>query len=405
MTIDYQSLTVEQLQSMTDEEFARLDPSQIPQGEGSSVLTSDMLTTSGSNEANDQQLQDQPVTQPETAPEQDQALDQNQPTPVVEQEQVIEETQTGAEQSEATREGISVNHEAPSSQQPTPTQQPQTQSTPEADFYQQVTAKFNASGKEFQVTDAKDVVALMQKGIDYNVKMATLKPSLKMVKALEANGITQEDLGVLIDLHQRKPEAIARIVKDADIDLYSVDEEKVNSYTPTHAAISDADYAFNEVADSLSHRPKFQEVINFIGSSAVQDQEHVYQNPELLAMLTSQAESGLFDQIMTRVMQERAVGRLQGMTNLQAYDAIGRTMFGGEPTPQQQPVTQPVVNQVAQPAPVPQVQTQRAPNPARNAAAAPSTQKAGHKQSSLTPHDIWSMSDEEFAKIDPKFLT
>jgi len=126
----------------------------------------------------------------------------------------------------------------------------------------------------------------------------------------------------------------------------------------------------------------------------------------LLATLVDQAEKGLFQQVWSRVEQERALGRLQGMTNLQAYDAIGTAMFGGaEPAHTQQPT--PVVNQVQQPIPVPvPVQTpQRTPNPARQAAAAPSTQKAGVSKPSLTPHDIWNMSEEEFAKIDPKFLT
>jgi len=97
MTIDYQSLTVEQLQNMSEEEFNQLDPNLLPQSSGPSELTSDMLTNSNSNEVpGTQALQENQVTQPEVV-ENNQALE-SQPTPAVEQN--LEETQVGAEQSE-----------------------------------------------------------------------------------------------------------------------------------------------------------------------------------------------------------------------------------------------------------------------------------------------------------------
>ena len=391
MTIDYSALTPEALSKMTDEEFNSIDPSKLPEfTNGSFEATSDQLLAQGSNgvleENTEADLISQPSVEEEDTPHQ-------QPTePQV--EVVAEAPQVSAEQGEAPN--------AESAEDTPPTTQDKTAA---ADFYTKVTAKFNASGKEFQVDNADDVISLMQKGIDYNIKMSTLKPALKMVKALEAHGITQEDLGLLIDIHNRKPEAIASLVKQADIDLYSVDDESVDRYAPTDAQITDEEYEFQNVISSISASPRYADVMQFVANSTVADKQEVYSQPQILKSLVDHAQLGIFDKVMAEVDKLQVLGRLpQGMTPLQAYHAIGSQMFGGEPTPSQE---RPQVNpQVQQPIPKPVQRPVQQPqsNTARRAAAAPSNAAKPGAKPKPTAHDLFTMSDEEFSKIDPNFL-
>lgn len=391
MTIDYSALTPEALGKMTDEEFNQIDPSKLPEfTNGSFEATSEQLLAQGSDEDLEENAEAEPISQP-AVEEQDNS--HQQPTePHV--EEVDEAPQVSAEQSEASN--------AESAEDTPPTTQGTTAAT---DFYTKVTAKFNASGKEFQVDNADDVVSLMQKGIDYNIKMSTLKPALKMVKALEAHGITQEDLGLLIDIHNRKPEAIASLVKQADIDLYSVDEDSVERYAPTDAQITDEEYEFQNVISSISASPRYADVMQFVANSTVADKQEVYSQPQILKSLVEHAQLGIFDKVMAEVDKLQVLGRLpQGMTPLQAYHAIGSQMFGGEPTPSQE---QPQVNpQVQQPIPKPVQRPTQQPqtNTARRAAAAPSNAAKPGAKPKPSAHDLFTMSDEEFSKIDPNFL-
>lgn len=391
MTIDYSALTPEALSKMTDEEFNQIDPSKLPEAtSGSFETTSDQLLAQGSDEDLEEDTEADLISQP-AVEEQDNPHQQ----PTEPQVEVADEApQVSAEQSEASNEE--------SAEDATPTNQDTTVAT---DFYNKVTAKFNASGKEFQVDNADDVISLMQKGIDYNIKMSTLKPALKMVKALEAHGITQEDLGLLIDIHNRKPEAIASLVKQADIDLYSVDEESVDRYAPTDAQITDEEYEFQNVISSISASPRYADVMQFVANSTVADKQEVYSQPQILKSLVEHAHLGIFDKVMAEVDKLQLLGRLpQGMTPLQAYHAIGSQMFGGEPTPSQerpqvnQQVQQPIAKPVQRPVQQPQS------NAARRAAAAPSNAAKPGAKPKLTPHDLFTMSDEEFSKIDPNFL-
>ena len=390
MTIDYSALTPEALSKMTDEEFNQIDPSKLPATSGSFETTSDQLLAQGSDEDLEEDAEADPISQP--AAEEGDTSHQQPTEPHV--EKAGEAPQVSAEQSEAAN--------AESAEDAPPTNQDTTAAT---DFYNKVTAKFNASGKEFQVDNADDVISLMQKGIDYNIKMSTLKPALKMVKALEAHGITQEDLGLLIDIHNRKPEAIASLVKQADIDLYSVDEESVDRYAPTDAQITDEEYEFQNVISSISASPRYADVMQFVANSTVADKQEVYSQPQILKSLVEHAQLGIFDKVMAEVDKLQVLGRLpQGMTPLQAYHAIGSQMFGGEPTPSQerpqvnQQVQQPIAKPVQRPVQQPQS------NAARRAAAAPSNAAKPGAKPKLTPHDLFTMSDEEFSKIDPNFL-
>ena len=391
MTIDYSALTPEALSKMTDEEFNQIDPSKLPEfTNGSFEATSDQLLAHGSDEDPEENAEAEPISQPSVEEED---IPHQQPTePQV--EVVAEAPQVSAEQGEAPN--------AESAEDTSPTTQG---TTAAADFYTKVTAKFNASGKEFQVDNADDVISLMQKGIDYNIKMSTLKPALKMVKALEAHGITQEDIGLLIDIHNRKPEAIASLVKQADIDLYSVDEDSVDRYAPTDAQITDEEYEFQNVISSISASPRYADVMQFVANSSVADKQEVYSQPQILKSLVDHAQLGIFDKVMAEVDKLQVLGRLpQGMTPLQAYHAIGSQMFGGEPTPSQE---QPRVNpQVQQPIPKPVQRPVQQPqsNTARRAAAAPSNAAKPGAKPKPSAHDLFTMSDEEFSKIDPNFL-
>ena len=284
MTIDYSALTPEALSKMTDEEFNKIDPSKLPEfTNGSFETTSDQLLAQGSDEDLEENAEADPISQP-SVEEQDNP--HQQPTePHV--EGGAEAPQVSAEQGEAPN--------AESAEDTPPTTQ---DTTAVADFYTKVTAKFNASGKEFQVDNADDVISLMQKGIDYNIKMSTLKPALKMVKALEAHGITQEDIGLLIDIHNRKPEAIASLVKQADIDLYSVDDESVDRYAPTDAQITDEEYEFQNVISSISASPRYADVMQFVANSTVADKQEVYSQPQILKSLVDHAQLGIFDKVM-----------------------------------------------------------------------------------------------------------
>lgn len=257
-------------------------------------------------------------------------------------------------------------------------------------FYDQLTTPFKANGRKIQVKDANDMIALMQQGANYSKKMAQLKPNLNLVRTLEQHGLNDpEKLAFLVDLHNKNPEAIAKLVKDADIDLYSFDTEQANSYTP-QVVVNEATPLQETIEALYEQHESFGQVIQDV-STLWDDQSKniVSENPQILQAMAAQAENGLYQQIIHALDYERMLGRMVHTPFLQAYSEIEARILNSQANQ----------SQVAQ-------ESFTAPRPTPNQPAQVSNQDKKRKASTpktntATTHsdfDPLKLSDEEFIK-------
>lgn len=256
-------------------------------------------------------------------------------------------------------------------------------------FYNQLTKPFKANGREIQVKDANDMIALMQQGANYSKKMAQLKPHLNLVKTLETHGLTNpEKLAYLVDLYNKKPEAIAKLLKDADIDLYSFDTEQADNYTPQ--AVVNEPTPLQEMIESLyEQHQNFGQVIQDV-STLWDDQSKsiVAENPAILQAMAQQADTGLYQQIIHALDYERMLGRMVHVPFLQAYSEIEARILNAQAN--QAPKAQESFT-----APRPTQQTQVTNQDKKRKAITP---KTGSNNTLNADFDPLKLSDEEFIK-------
>ena len=261
------------------------------------------------------------------------------------------------------------------------------------EFFKTITKPFKANGKDFQVLDPNDAISLMQKGTDYVKKMTEIKPLRRIGKLLEENKLSEDDLAYLIDLKNKKPEAIAKLLKDSEVDLYGFDVEQGKDYAPVAPVVNEVDDALQSTLDDLqANSASFSQTIAVVGQQwDVSSRETVAQHPQLLRVLDAQVANGTFAKIDSVMQYERALGRLDGMTDIQAYAEIERRLQAAQPqTPPivQAPVVIPPVT-----TPQPNVQQQKLAEQRRQAAP-PRQTKVESKPTTNLP----AMSDEEFLK-------
>ena len=274
--------------------------------------------------------------------------------------------------------------------------QPETQTQAQVDyeeFFKTITKPFKANGKDFQVLDPNDAISLMQKGTDYVKKMTEIKPLRRIGKLLEENKLSEDDLAYLIDLKNKKPEAIAKLLKDSEVDLYGFDVEQGKDYAPVAPVVNEVDDALQSTLDDLqANSATFNQTIAVVGQQwDVSSRETVAQHPQLLRVLDAQVANGTFAKIDSVMQYERALGRLDGMTDIQAYAEIERRLQAAQPqTPStvQAPVVIPPVT-----TPQRNVQQQKLAEQRRQAAP-PRQTKIESKPTTNLP----AMSDEEFLK-------
>ena len=194
------------------------------------------------------------------------------------------------------------------------------------ELYSEFMAPFKANGVEMNPESIQDRIALMQMGANYHKKMHSLKPALKTLKMLEKEQMLDEDkLSFLIDISKGDPTAVAKLIKDNNIDIYNIDEEK--EYNKKSYSITDKEYEVDEVINELKTSENFDKVIGIVDSFDDNSKQMVIDSPEIMKVLNDHISSGVYDAITAKIEQEKALGRLGNISELEAYETIGKKMY------------------------------------------------------------------------------
>lgn len=209
----------------------------------------------------------------------------------------------------------------PNKQIPTDTQTPEdinslglevVQPLSAEDFVKQVTSEFTANGRQVRVEKPEDIVRLMQMGINYNKKMEAIKPNMGLIKTLKEHGLDNpETLQFLIDLKKHDKTAIAKLLKDAEVDTYDLPDLEETPYTSQTAIISNQQAEFESVLADLNQLPKGTDLIQSLGRSETWDDnslEFFRTQPEALYHLYNDKNSGLYDEVLRVIDVDKSLG-------------------------------------------------------------------------------------------------
>lgn len=261
------------------------------------------------------------------------------------------------------------------------------------------TNPIKANGKDIKISSVEDAKRLIQMGANYNKQMANLKPMRKVMKSLEAVGLMdQEKIDYLIDLHLKKPEAIAKLVADSKIDPLDLSTDKASNYKPTSYAVSDKQFALDETFDDLQSSPGYVPTLELVSQKwDAASRQKIADQPQLFRYLTGHMESGVGELVLQEIDRQEMLGSLSGLTSLEKYKTVGdqlHTAGAFEHLATKPVVVKPQAGTVIQPKVVtPKVNDKL--NSQRRAAA-PSRSTPAKDISKVNP---LSMSDEEFEKV------
>lgn len=273
--------------------------------------------------------------------------------------------------------------------------------------YKRLLTPFKANGRDIAVKSVDDAIALMQMGANYNKKMAALKPNLKLMKLLENNGLLSEDkIGFLIDLEKKNPAAINKLVKDSGIDPMDLDAEKASGYKQTAYTVDDREIELDTVLDDIQGTPSYNRTLEIVSTKwDAASKQVIASSPQLLKVINGHVESGIYDLISKELENERLFGRLNGLSDLEAYRQVGDSLHAkgafnslaqGSSQSQEKPASAPVVV-----VPKPKVEDDKLKDKRRAA----SSTKPAAPTSAPKDFNPLSLSDEEFSKlVNKQFL-
>lgn len=191
--------------------------------------------------------------------------------------------------------------------------------------YKRLLAPFKANGRDISVGSVDDAIVLMQMGANYNKKMAALKPNLKLMKLLENNNLlSEEKIGFLIDLGKKDPAAINKLVKDSGIDPMDLTAEQASAYKQTTYTVDDREIELDTVLDELQGTPSYNRTLEIVSTKWDGASKQVIAgNPQILKVINDHVSAGIYDLINKEIENERLFGRLNGLSDIEAYRQVG----------------------------------------------------------------------------------
>ena len=306
--------------------------------------------------------------------------------------QPAEDTQTEPETSTDSDTTESLDTSKPDSTE-TKEDTPETTEFDYESAYKRVSSPFKANGTDMQVRDPDDIVRLMQMGANYQKKMMQLKPHLKIVKMLEKNELLDESkINTLIDISKKDPKAITKLIQESTIDPLDIDKDVPTDYQPTNYSLTDKEYNLDSVLDEIKDTETFSKTINTLTKEWDQQSKTIISDqPEIIGIINTHMGNGVFDQVNSVLQQEKALGKLGGIADVEAYKQIAEYLYnqGMLRNPADNPQTSKAVSSKPD-------EKANADRNKKRKAVAPVKQTTSQKSS--TDDDFLGLSDDEFMK-------
>ncbi len=270
-------------------------------------------------------------------------------------------------------------------------------------------APIKAAGKEIVLKDADEAKRLIQMGADYHRRNEQMKPMRRVTAMLEKAGVKEEDISFLLDLKDKKPEAIAKLLSGSDINPISLDADLAATYQPTDHRVSDNQLNLDDAIMTLESTDHGKAILDDVGAKwDQQSRQMAVAQPEVLGLLADHKEAGHYDKIVAEVDRQKTFGRLSGVPFLTAYKQVGDMLnehgllVQNEQHGDPKQLVPPAAATQAKPAAAPVAVRPATPvvDPAAaRAKAAAATKGKGKPDAPVV--DYLNMSDADFAKLNP----
>lgn len=200
------------------------------------------------------------------------------------------------------------------------------------DFMAALTAPIKADGAEISLDNPKDIIRLVQMGMNYSRKMEAMKKEAPIIEALkEARLFTPDKVNLAIELLKGNPDAIRSLIQEhkVEIDPLEIDEQ-AEPYTPANHIPDEQVTVFKGVLNGIEMQDGGAEFITTV-NTAFDDtsKASLIQYPNLMEELYRNKQEGVYDKIMAELTKRKIINdpSIQGLNSIQAYVRIGDMLY------------------------------------------------------------------------------
>ena len=205
-----------------------------------------------------------------------------------------------------------------------------------------------ANGKEHTYSP-EEIIKLTQLGANYYADKEKIKPKLQMVKMMEKAGVdSEEKLIQALDIINGDKEALAKLIKEKEIDLLDVEEkmdEEDFKYTPDAEKYKVEDNPLESIDQQLKDSPVYEKVVSALSSFDESSRNFFIEDPEKILVLDEHMKSGLYEASVNEIERRKQFGDFRNTSFIQAYEEVAQGILNSnsqEEPPKKETVTKKV---------------------------------------------------------------
>ena len=238
------------------------------------------------------------------------------------------------------------------------------------------------NGEEIPIENINELYALGSKGGHFTQSMQEIAPYRRTISAMKENGVSEEQVNMLIEAKSGNKDAAAALMQQFGIDPIEVDSEPADGYAPKQYGQNEQQMAIADIQKQIGSDPEFTMTQNVI------DQEWdpasrtaMAQDPTKILGLHEDIKTGVYQQVAP---QAKKLAVMDGFkrSNLDYYMEAGARYYAVQDAENQR---------VAQGQQAPQHTNSKQ----KQAAGAP----RGNSSKKPDVVDYLNMSDDEYDKM------
>lgn len=166
--------------------------------------------------------------------------------------------------------------------------------------------KIKTNGMEVELS-VEELKMLAPKAMDYTKKMQEIAPYRRSIEAMKQNGISEEDINLLIEAKSGKKEALARLIKQAGVDALDIEDDKPE-YRPNTYGNDDSELELRNIVSKIANDQEFNMTKDIVDRQWDDKSRAVLkQRPEMIEGLHYDVKNGIYAVVAPMALKMKAL--------------------------------------------------------------------------------------------------
>jgi len=177
---------------------------------------------------------------------------------------------------------------------------------------------------KIEANNIDELKTIASKALKDKTRYDRNKEQLAVLEGVKEQGLSEQDLYLLVEAKKGNKQALAKLLKEANVDPFELDPEEldVDGYKPNEYKVDPKIVEVKSIIDDVKQNETAFKTFNYMLNNEFNesDRAKAFEDPNLLSFLGETIKSGVFDKIAPNYTKRKIMGENPISAYIDAYD-------------------------------------------------------------------------------------